>query len=122
MNQTTDSTRYVQHRSGDGNVWKVLDDDVGRWHVIDMLHGVVPYWLPKSEYVPCEAPVLKRWTDVTSRCELDGLRIYIPGAHQREYIDTAVVFTGLDYRLRKVRTVEHSPSVAAASASGSAGS
>ena len=92
---------YVRHRSGIGAQYAVFREDSECWVVLTPK----TYWLPKGEYVPCDAPVqVERWEDVTSQCEPDGLRIATPGKFYHEYIDNAYLFSGTKYRLRKVST------------------
>ena len=88
---------YVQHVSGQGKIYKVFYEGQSSWQVNDPGHGML-FFLPKDEYVVCEPP--EQWDDVTSQCEVDGVRIYIPGLHHHDYIDTAFHFTGVKYRLR----------------------
>ena len=64
------SKRYVQHISGQGEKWRVHDEDDNlplAWRVVNSL-GEVNFYLPKSEYRPCEPPEV--WKDVTEECEV----------------------------------------------------
>jgi len=54
---------YVQHKSGQGEKWRVLDQLDTCWkHLTADLHE---YYLPKSEYIPCPPPS-EEWEDVTA--------------------------------------------------------
>lgn len=60
--------RYVQHFSGQGRKWEVVEginsDSAPFWYVHAERDGYIP--LPKSEYVLCK-PV-KVWRNVTAEC------------------------------------------------------
>ena len=89
---------YVRHISGQGKIYKVFDGGFITAWLVDN------YQLPKDEYVVCEPP--EPWEDVTNQCELDGLRMYIPGGDHYGYLDTAHLFTKTKYRLRKINLWE----------------
>ena len=65
-------TRYVQHTSGQGRIFRVDDDNVFCWniYVSDLVQHC---WVPKSEYVlvPLTVPAPDRWVDVTEQCTVD---------------------------------------------------
>jgi len=54
--------QYVQHISGTGRVFRVLDDSGFCWKV-NLSSLECDCWLPKSEYRLCEPP--QEWEDVT---------------------------------------------------------
>ena len=90
-------TRYVQHKSGQGRIFRVDEDNMGCWeiYVSDLEQHC---WVPKSEYVVVSPPVPApdRWVDVTESCHLgaDALCAW----HNHNCVLT--VLSG--YRLRKV--------------------
>jgi hypothetical protein len=61
------SERWVQHKSGQGEKWKVRDcihnqlSDKQTWVIDNDVFGLE---LPRSEYIECAPPEV--WTDVTS--------------------------------------------------------
>ena len=87
---------YVRHISGQGKSYKVIPDTLNNFWIVGA-HPIL--YLPKDEYVVCEPP--EQWEDVTSLCEVDGVRIYMPGLHHNDYIDANPYITGVKYRLRK---------------------
>ncbi len=90
------SPRYVQHKSGQGETWKVLASYEHLWRCLDhqdKIHLTLQessIWLPKSEYVLM--PPSPIWTDVTAECTALGMQVY--------HHDIMVASL---YRLRKVR-------------------
>jgi hypothetical protein len=83
------STRYVQHVSGQGEKWEVLEETQPQglskcWTVRDTEFLVRAkdnprawHILPKSEYRLVEPP--ERWVDVTARCTVEQGAIYHNG-------------------------------------------
>ena len=102
-------TRYVQHQSGAGQMWKVRLSISVAWQCYDMATNFV-YFLPKSEYVEVPAPVMPdRWVDVTEQCtvdEHDGL-----GDQQSIHDEGEKMVCWTEpkscYRLRKLRLFDH---------------
>jgi hypothetical protein len=93
-------SRYVQHKSGVGELWLVERETTNSITASRRGHSG-PYVLPKSEYIEVPAPDV--WTDVSQRCRLlhspDGASQIILGEH----LDNAVVGSvRAGYRLRKV--------------------
>lgn len=88
--------RYVQHKSGQGEMWTMKDAAYNDWDN--------PFWLveraglvaclPKSEYV--EVPAPEAWIDVTSECILTNLEDAIGHLAQN-------IGAGRGYRLRKIQ-------------------
>jgi hypothetical protein len=68
-------SRWVQHQSGQGEKWKVLDEEENEHcFLAESPIASLYYWaLPKSEYRLCEPP--ERWIDVKPEniCELKQL-------------------------------------------------
>jgi hypothetical protein len=63
-------TRWVQHVSGQGEKWEALPRQCSKgidWHVKSK-DGSDFHFLPKSEYILCEPPVV--WEDVTAECQV----------------------------------------------------
>ena len=62
--------RYVQHISGQGEKWEVLNDNQhcheSEWRVKAKDHAFY-HDIPKSEYRLCEPP--EEWEDITRECE-----------------------------------------------------
>jgi len=88
-------TRWVQHKSGMGEKWKVDRDEFSfTWLCWGTADDKGPYTchLPKSEYVPCPPP--ERWVDVTEECEWNE-RKYMFIHNGRE--------CGTAYHIRKVK-------------------
>jgi hypothetical protein len=54
--------QWVQHRSGDGDKWKVIEELSLQW-VVEQGMAIRHSVLPKVEYVICEPP--EEWEDVT---------------------------------------------------------
>jgi hypothetical protein len=92
-------TRYVQHKSGQGETWQVHTEQIATWGI-----KYKPDWLylPKIEYVEVPAPEV--WRDVTSQC---GLIHHLEVMGKR---DVCSVRNG--YRLRKVCDCDPMPPVA----------
>ena len=97
---------YVRHISGQGKIYKVFGQVSTAWQVYEGEDPLI-LRLPKHEYLLYDQP--EHWEDVTSQCELDGLRIYITDQYHLDYLDTAYVFTETKYRLRKVQI--HDPKI-----------
>jgi hypothetical protein len=58
------SERYVQHKSGQGEKWKVYQGDLDRFKDLYFCEkDMISYALPKSEYIECAAPEV--WTECT---------------------------------------------------------
>ena len=93
--------RYVQHFSGQGRKWEVVEgvtsDSSPSWYVHD--EGVRHIRLPKSEYDLC--PPVKVWRNVTAECAVRWGNII----HDTPQGAKALIWTGgiVDgYRLRHV--------------------
>lgn len=56
--------RYVQHKSGVGEKWKVFSEEPLKW---GCYRRGISLGLPKSEYIECPPP--EQWVDVTGECE-----------------------------------------------------
>lgn len=112
------SMRYVQHKSGQGEKWEVIESArpegitdnwcVRRgteWLVRAKDHPKAWHILPQSEYQLCEPPEV--WKDVTHECEVrsgfnaDGGRLSF--AHLNRMVGSQA-----GYRLREVEIFNHS--------------
>ena len=81
-------TRYVQHVSGQGRMWRVESDTDYWWKVfVDGTPAFIAT-LPRSDYRLVEPP--ERWVDVTATCHPENLSL----AHDLRW----------NHRLRKVMT------------------
>jgi hypothetical protein len=91
------STRWVQHISGQGEKWSVLSEQKASWTVLSPLSGA-DYCFPKSEYRLCAPP--ERWVDVTDQCEITD-----SGIVYRNHTDGAQTYpiTTAGYRFNKVQ-------------------
>ena len=54
--------QWVQHKSGAGEKWKVINTRESAWLVQSPKNEQVNWDLPKSEYIPCEPP--EQWEEV----------------------------------------------------------
>ena len=92
-------TRYVQHQSGAGKMWEVIDEYDDSWRVDKQgtVSKAASHWLPKSEYVEVQASE-SRWVDVTAACEVQAKGVITDGLYHR-----GQSLTYRDYRLRKVK-------------------
>ena len=62
--------RWVQHKSGQGEKWEVIDSGYASISAKFPATGPTSQLiLPKSEYVACDPP--ERWEDVTDRIRVD---------------------------------------------------
>ena len=88
-------SKYVQHRSGDGEKWEVLTKWEDGFNA--RTSGRV-YYLPSSEYVECSPP--EEWQDVTEECDWgnagEGMEAIIFHQGLRLLADRG-------YRLRKIK-------------------
>ena len=91
-------TRYVQHMSGQGEIFKILN--------LATNHCASPfsYWttergylLPHSEFVRCEPP--ESWKNVTAECEIETEFGQIQHGDISRYCHTS---HGEGYRFKKV--------------------
>ncbi len=60
---------WVQSKySKDAPKWNVIEEIPGEYAVLAQIPNVLSnrHWLPKSEYVECEAPEV--WEDITDEC------------------------------------------------------
>ena len=105
-------TRYVQHKSGVGKKWEVLDDYDDSWRVDKQgtVSKAACHWLPKSEYVevpaPPTVPAPDRWVDVTEQCTADSASLYHAVGPTRPLIAVSTAQWNHEgvYRLRKVKS------------------
>jgi len=92
-------SQWVRHKSGEGNKWEL--DAHGQsthvWRVKALEKDYLFLYLPKSEYEPCEAPVI--WEDVTDQCALGGTQ---EGALGIWHAGVNVIHHRITYRFRKV--------------------
>ena len=94
-------SRWVQHKSGQGEKWEVLETKTGfeefEWRVKANSH-CYHHDLPKSEYIECPPP--EEWEDVTAECDWgsagEGLEATIFHSGLR-------LLAGRGYRLRRVK-------------------
>ena len=86
-------TKWVQHISEQGEKWEVtlFSDSEYRVRSKGDAFTYGSYYLPKSEYVPCDPP--EKLVDVTAQCEAYGASI----AHNTQIIGYNC------YNLRKVK-------------------
>ncbi len=61
--------QYVQHISGQGEKWAVINSNDHQWGICHNISSVGHHWLPKSEYRLCDPP--EQWVDVTGECRVD---------------------------------------------------
>lgn len=91
-------SKYVQHRSGDGEKFEVHEEHFNAWSIFLCKPGVPDYRLPKSEYVECSPP--EEWQDVTEECDWgnagEGMEAIIFHQGLRLLADRG-------YRLRKIK-------------------
>ena len=97
-------SKYVQHRSGDGEKWKLRDcgynNSNHKTWVIDTDFSISTNCmeLPRSEYVECSPP--EEWEDVTVECDWgnagEGMEAIIFHQGLRLLADRG-------YRLRKIK-------------------
>lgn len=99
--------RYVQHVSGQGEKYKLLehntinlDTSAFVWYVESPYKAASWLVFPRHEYHPCDPPA--RWVDVTGECECsesESCRLLRPdGTGRRDIIES-----NRGYRLRKVQ-------------------
>ena len=94
-------SKYVQHKSGVGEKWKVEGEEEDVWYIKREPFNL---WLPRSEYL--EVPGPERWEDVTEFMHEDSM---IPGnyeyrAHKHDWYSNVLgVDFGNGFRLRKVQ-------------------
>jgi len=81
---------YVQHKSGQGERWEVMDDSGLGWVVRN--HAFPRFFVPKSEYVPCP-----EWQDITARIEVQDGTYCVDPIEAKRWL---AMPNG--YRLRKV--------------------
>lgn len=93
-------SKYVQHKSGQGEKWAVSEGGVTCWFVRDAYGYRNSFSLPKSEFIEVPAPEV--WTDVTAECECDRLQDDITHLEK-------VILKQNGYRLRKVRLYTANP-------------
>ena len=94
-------SKWVQHRSGDGEKWEVIGQG-GRTKDYELEWSVKKgehcYNLPKSEYIECSPP--EEWEDVTVECDWgnagEGMEAIIFHQGLRLLADRG-------YRLRKIK-------------------
>lgn len=103
-------TRWVQHVSGQGAKWEVVETK-GETHtwMIKNVHGDEDYlllYLPKSEYQLCAPPEV--WRDVTEECELFHDTNFEGITHGRVSRFQSTQW-GEGYRLRKVQAKDLYP-------------
>jgi hypothetical protein len=65
--------KWVQHISGQGQKWKLVENQSDQWCWGTVVVGCSNYYLPKSEYVECDPP--ERWEDVRVRVASNGWSI-----------------------------------------------
>lgn len=100
--------RLVQHISGQGEKWAVVDSTQNGWKV-RIPEGLAmgsESWFPKSEYVLCDP--LEEWEDVTGQCEVGRYGGEAPSLNGHLYAcdrsnNSINAFFDRDYRLRKVQ-------------------
>lgn len=87
--------KYVQHKSGQWEKWKVRNESSGKWIVENSQTNYVDeLWLPKSEYV--EVPAPEQWVDVSANCEVATSGITL--IHKSTIVQGGVY----GYRLHKI--------------------
>lgn len=101
--------KWVQHISGQGEKWLVVYEFSLNWKVASKesedtyRNGDSCYFIPKSEYRPCDPPEL--WEDVTGTVEESPT----PGNYRCGRLDIiGMAGAGEDYRLTKM-LLEHGP-------------
>ncbi len=102
--------RYVQHVSGQGEKWAIIDggDGIGEYLHEWCVHAKSEcvknghHWLPKSEYRLCAPP--ERWVDVTEQCEWDGG--YALFQRKANSLGDKIVNSANGYRIRKVQLAD----------------
>lgn len=97
------STLYVRSKwnpqATDEEKWETVAHESDDEYAVKAKGHAHLHFLPKSDYVPCEAPVV--WRDVTSEIEYDDHSKFSHLKHNGKY-----VFHG-QYRLRKVAVPNH---------------
>lgn len=94
--------QWVQHISGQGEKWEVLDDNKASWNVISILSGA-SFLFPKSEYRLCPAPEV--WRDCTEHVQEQWIaeNVGLPHASKEYTFLLNGMGMGLNMRLRKVQ-------------------
>lgn len=97
-------SRYVQHVSGQGEKWKLWDQQhAGPGFCYWKVHSLQDYdshtTLPKSEYRLCEPP--ERWVDVTGWCTV------LSNTEDDVVHDGDVITQQRGYRIRLVELFDH---------------
>lgn len=87
--------RWVQHISGLGDKWEVLDEWRSEWKVrAEATSPAEFYCVPKSEYVLCDPR--ERWVDVTKHC------VSLSMNHIYDEKERIAIENNSFYRLRKM--------------------
>ena len=99
-------SKWVQHKSGQGEKYVAEDEDRYTWKVpIKERYSNLLRWdLPKSEYIEVSPP--EQWEDVTAECEVSEMRILVHGhGMTAPFVAHAIKVNG-EYRLRKVQNMK----------------
>ena len=102
-------SQWVQHKSGQGEKWEVVDmRGMGQpdiWETVRKCPIGGAYWLPTSEFVLCDPP--EQWVDVTGDCDVPVFQKPYPGYAQVWHGVNLLFGVGDElvsgYRIRKVR-------------------
>lgn len=96
--------KWVQHISGQGEKWEVLNDEPQYYWVVQSKVSCAHYDLPKNEYTECPAP--EELEDVTDECVWSHAESNLTAAicHVGREETVCDIYNG--YRLRKVRLAE----------------
>jgi hypothetical protein len=93
--------KYVQHKSGQGEKWKVYEESYLNWFCMPLKPSEEGrHYLPKSEYLEVPAPEV--WKDVTSECETFEDDAFNGLSHKRVSRYQTTRWGDGFYRLRKV--------------------